>query len=212
MRIGSDQDTAPVAPRSQSTPRRGYSSIHYDRLRDDIGPYQGSHPDSDQQFVSFGTLDIPAVDGMHYTPSVDELGRIHTLSLIVNRQCVELTLFAAPKSGGLWMTTYDDLNSSARKRGFHTFALTGIWGKELLLRPSDPGMDIPYLFAGIEGRGWLLRVVYFGAAAENPQVRASLDAVVANCVIHRDNKMRPPGSLIYLIMPDQAQSSDKSKE
>lgn len=170
---------------------------------------------SERIYVSFEALRLPYIEGMELIPAVNSEGLIHSISVVVASQCVELTLFAAPRSGGLWAQAFDELKRHAEGRGFHAFVLTGPWGKELLLRPSEGSDDMAHRFAGIEGPGWLLRATYFGAAAEEEQARAICDSVVENILVDRGKEAKVPGEILYLTPFDElreAMEADFSEE
>ncbi|MDO5747116.1 MAG: DUF3710 domain-containing protein [Actinomycetaceae bacterium] len=167
-----------------------------------VGPYTDTHPHNEQRsFMSLGCIDIPYVEGMELVPAMDDQRRFHSVSVVIANLCVELALFAAPRSDGLWKRSFDTLTKDAKEKGFDTFSLTGHWGKELLIRPRKSDGNMPYRFVGIEGPGWLLRATYFGAAAESDKEREMLDAVVSHIVVHRGGDAKPPGELIYLTLP-----------
>lgn len=163
------------------------------------GPQDYSDELEQQQvYVDFGALRIPYVEGMELIPAVDDQQRIHSISIIVASRVVELTLFAAPRSGGVWEQSFEALKQDGQRRGFTPFPLTGPWGKELLLRPAADSEEMAQRFVGIEGRGWLLRATFFGAAAEDDSVRQPLDAIIANILVQRGSGPRVPGEIIYL--------------
>lgn len=182
-------------------------------MSDPIGP-RALEPEllSEGMYVDFGCLYIPYMEGMELIPAVDRQGRIHSMSIVVASQCVELTLFAAPRSGGLWAQSFDDLRADGQRRGFDVFPLTGPWGKELLLRPTADNPDMAHRFIGIEGPGWLLRATYFGASAEDDDARAPLDAIVANILVDRGGDARVPGEIIHLTPFDALQQAMEQQQ
>lgn len=165
-----------------------------------------SSDDSAQSFLHFGCIDIPFIEGMEFAPTCDEDMRCSSLSLIVWNMCVEIAIFAAPRSGGLWEKSFDTLRDDARQKGYATFGLMGKWGKELLVRPKQSHSgDLSYRFVGIEGSRWLMRLIYSGMGAENDAEREKLNTLIDRCVVHRGSQPMPPGELLYMTLPDQIQ-------
>src|SRR5439155_25887948 len=87
---------------------------------------------------------------------------------------LQLGVFAAPRSEGIWEETRAEIKSSLSADGVTAQEVPGEYGPELRAQVRTPEGLTDLRFVGIDGPRWLVRAVYQGRAAVNPEVAAPL--------------------------------------
>ena len=123
---------------------------------------------------------------------------------------LELSAYAAPRSGGLWAELRDEISESATAAGGSASLGEGPFGVELrrLVPVTTPEGEQGYQPSRMwvaEGPRWLLRGIVYGQAAieedlDAPSVAAVLAAFRA-VVVRRGDEAMAPGDLLPLTMP-----------
>ena len=122
---------------------------------------------------------------------------------------VQLQVFAAPRSSGIWGEIREEIAEMIRGNGGTVEEAAGTFGPELRTRLAQPGPQgrtifAPAVFAGIDGRRWFLRAVYSGSPAIEEEARAPFDEVLRSLVIERGDEPRAPREMLPLQMPQSA--------
>jgi hypothetical protein len=128
---------------------------------------------------------------------------------------VQIMLFAAPKSFGIWVDSLNDIASQATTNGQLVDRSTGPYGPEVKTKAvASDGSLQAVRFVGIDGPRWLLRLAYIGKAADDRKAAEVFDEFVRGIVIKRDNEARAPGDHIPLVLPEDivAQIEEQSIE
>ncbi|MGI5244527.1 DUF3710 domain-containing protein [Dactylosporangium sp. CA-139066] len=177
-------------PRPGKSPRTG-------------GPYDISEaPDGIAQ-LDLGALKVPAVDNVEVRVQADNEGKIQQIVLVYEQSALQLGVFAAPRSEGIW----DEVRAEIRKQLFNDGVaaeeVAGDYGTELRARVRTPEGLTDIRFVGVDGPRWLVRAVFQGPAAENPQVAPPLLECLHNLVIDRGHEAMPVREPLPLHLPKE---------
>lgn len=133
-----------------------------------------------------------------------------TALCILEDSALELSLFAAPRSGGYWTEVRELIASETINDGGEVVLAAGHFGTELRrivkVTSTDGKQEVqPSRMFAAEGDRWLLRgVLYGGAAMIEPDTKPAevLFDVFRDTIVRRDNGPMAPGELIPLTMPN----------
>lgn len=160
--------------------------------------------------MDLGALVLTPVDGMEVRFQVEQSTARATAVLLLHADsAMELSLFAAPRSGGLWADVRQEVLGNTRKQGGTAELAEGPFGVEvrrmLPVKTPDGKQGLqPSRMLMVEGPRWALRAVVYGQAAvrvDDPAVTAELREVFRDTVVRRGDLPMPPGNLIPLTLP-----------
>jgi hypothetical protein len=167
------------------------------------GPWDVTEaPDGTAQ-LDLGALRVPAIEGVEVRVQADPDGRIQQVVLVHGDSALQLGVFAAPRSEGIW----DEVRAEIRKQlfadGVAVEEVDGDYGSELRarVRTQDGLSDIR--FVGIDGPRWLVRAVYQGPAAVDPSVAEPLVRSLHGVVVNRGQEAMPVRDPLPLRLPKE---------
>jgi hypothetical protein len=128
---------------------------------------------------------------------------------------LQVSVFAAPRAGGIWDSVREDLATSASGQGGSLREVEGPFGPELAgtivaTPPAQPGqpapqpMRRPARFLGVDGPRWFLRGMISGPAAEGAEDAAALEEAFRSTVVVRGNDPMPVREQLPLTLPAAA--------
>ncbi|WP_420116660.1 DUF3710 domain-containing protein [Micromonospora sp.] len=132
------------------------------------GPYDVAEAPDDVQRLDLGSLHIPAVPGVEVRVQADPQGVVQQVVLVHGDNALQLGVFAAPRSEGIWDEVRDEIRQSLIADGATAQEARGEYGVELHARVRTPDGPTDLRFVGIDGPRWMVRGVYQGAAATDP--------------------------------------------
>ncbi len=184
-----------------------------------VGPYDVTDQYSQVRRIDLGALRIPAVDDTSLQVEVDKVTNVARSAAVVSGPSrVTLTVFAAPRSAGVWDEVRTDIAAAVRKVGGTARELDGVFGAEVLttvpttLPDGRQAMRVQR-HVGVDGPRWFLRAVFAGpevvalagitTAVESldPARTHALESVVRDCVVVRGTQARPPREQLPLTLP-----------
>ncbi|MDO9485102.1 MAG: DUF3710 domain-containing protein [Actinomycetota bacterium] len=168
-----------------------------------LGPWDESEIDWDgTERLDLGSVLIAAAPGVDVQVQVDDAtGAVALVTLATADAGVQIQVFAAPKSGGLWEETRKQIASSINAANGLVEEAIGAFGPELRAQvPAEQGLQ-PARFVGIEGPRWFIRAVFLGAAARPGSSADQLEAALRGLVVVRGNEAMPVGSPLPLQLP-----------
>lgn len=176
------------------------------------GPWDSDEPHPELPRVDLGSLQVPLLEG---TDIQLVFAEEHGAWVTVRHQLSELQLqaFAAPKRSSIWdevrAEIAAEIDTGLAAAGGHSVERAGPFGVELLAHvPADPGQPAaglrPVRFVGVDGPRWFLRGLFAGAAADDEQAAAPLEAVFREVVVVRGEHPMPPRDLLELRLPAEA--------
>ncbi len=171
------------------------------------GPFDVDDVDDEVTRIDFGALRVPAIDGMEVRLDVDDQGRISAVAVALQGAVLQLQVFAAPRSLGLWDDVRAEMISGIVGSGGKAEEDAGPFGPELVAQvPTDatkPGSGLqPVRFLGVDGPRWFLRGVISGDSGGDPQDLVAVHEIFRNVVVVRGDAAAPPRELLLLTMPD----------
>jgi hypothetical protein len=119
---------------------------------------------------------------------------------------VQLQVFAAPRTIGVWSDIRTEIADSITAQGGKAEVVDGPLGRELAATIAAPGPDGRPVhnvvrFMGVDGPRWFLRAVVSGPAATDAAKAAPLVEVVRSTIVVRDDEARPPREALPLRIP-----------
>lgn len=194
----SDEPTsAPASARAQTFDRSG-------------GPFDRTEVDGPDGRLDLGALWMPLVEGMELQLQMDEgTGQVTGVFVVLGDSAVQVQAFAAPRSEGIWREVCDEIAAGITEQGGTADPGYGAFGRELLARVPSQQPDgkvgfQPLRFTGVDGPRWLLRAVFHGRAAIEPENARQLEQLVAQVVVDRGAEPMGPRELLPLHLPDGA--------
>jgi hypothetical protein len=167
----------------------------------EIGPYDVTEAPAGIAHLDLGALRVPAVEGVEVRVQADNDGNIQQVVLVSGESGLQLGVFAAPRSEGIW----DEVRAEIRKQlftdGVAAEEVEGVYGTELRARVRSPEGLTDIRFVGVDGPRWLVRAVYQGPAAVDPSVAPALVECLENLVVVRGNEAMPVREALPLQLP-----------
>jgi hypothetical protein len=180
------------------------------------GPFDSEEVDLTDDGVAridLGALIVTPWEGLGLQLQVNEADRqVQAVTGVWKNSGLEVTLFAAPASGGLAEELREDAVDEAEQAGGTATLADGPFGSEVrrVLPQEGPGGEQMFHVSRIwfaEGPRWLLRGTLLGEAAvgeADAPVVAPFVELFRNLVVNRGDKPRVPGELIPMTLPEGA--------
>ncbi|GAA3299617.1 DUF3710 domain-containing protein [Dactylosporangium vinaceum] len=167
------------------------------------GPYDISEAPEGIAQLDLGALKVPAVENVEVRVQADNDGKIQQIVLVFEESALQLGVFAAPRSEGIW----DEVRAEIRKQLFNDGVaaeeVQGDYGTELRARVRTPDGLTDIRFVGVDGPRWLVRAVFQGPAAVDPQAAPPLLECLRNLVVERGNEAMPVREPLSLHLPKE---------
>lgn len=160
-------------------------------------------PDDDMERVDLGALRIPGAAGLDLRVDVDETGVAVAATLSHTAGHMQLGVFAAPRSEGIWDEVRAEIKSSVGTQRGTAQESEGEFGIELTGSiPADGGMS-KVRFVGVDGPRWFVRAMLVGAPATDPKLAKTFNRVIRNLVVVRGTDPLPVRDPIPLTLPEE---------
>ncbi|WBB81774.1 DUF3710 domain-containing protein [Micromonospora sp. WMMD882] len=165
------------------------------------GPYDVSEAPAGVQRLDLGSLHIPAVPDVEVRVQADPQGVVQQVVLVHGGNALQLGVFAAPRSEGIWDEVRDEIRQSLVADGATAQETPGEYGTELRarVRTQDGVTDLRFL--GVDGPRWMVRGVFQGAAAVDPAAAGPLDECLGGLVVDRGQEAKPVREPLPLRLP-----------
>lgn len=169
------------------------------------GPYDiRDAPDDDLVRVDFGGLRVPAPAGLELRYSGDNDVVVSVVLVNASGQ-MELGVFAAPRSNGIWAEVRTELAAAVREQGGTAKETEGgPFGVELVGSLKVDATRTPVRYIGIDGPRWMLRAVLLGAVATDAVKARPFEAALRDVVVARGSQPLPVRDQVPLRPPNQA--------
>lgn len=165
------------------------------------GPYDVAQAPSGVALLDLGSLRIPAVDGVEVRLQAGADGAVQQVTLAHGPNLLQLGVFAAPRSEGIWEEVRAEIRQSLAADGMTAQEVEGEYGTELLARVRTPEGRTDLRFVGIDGPRWMVRAVYQGPAATDPAAAGPLAGCLAGLVVDRGSQAMPARDALPLRLP-----------
>ncbi len=177
----------------------------------DRGPYDEKHAPDGVQRLDLGSLQIPAIEGVEVRVQANPEGGVEQIVLVDGDSALQLGVFAAPRSEGIWNEVRAEIAAAMTADGVAAREVRGPYGIELTARVNTPDGPADVRFVGVDGPRWMVRALYQGAAAADPSREGALGVVLSGLVVIRDAEARPVREALPLRLPkemtEQAQAA-----
>jgi peptidoglycan hydrolase-like protein with peptidoglycan-binding domain len=180
------------------------------------GPYDIEDAPTGHDRVDLGSLQIPSVEGVEVRVQANADGVIQQVVLGYQESVLQLGVFAAPRSEGIW----DEVRTEIRKQlfadGVAAEEADGDYGVELRARVRQEQGFLDIRFIGVDGPRWMVRAVYQGKAAADPSSAGPLARCLAGLVVNRGKEAMPVREALPLRLPkeiaDQARAQAEQQQ
>lgn len=171
----------------------------------EFGPYDVAFAPAGVQRLDMGSLQIPAVDNVEVRVQANPDGSVDTIVLVDGQSALQLGVFAAPRSEGIWDEVRDEIARSLAADGVQPQQIPGPYGTELTATVTTPEGPAVVRFVGVEGPRWLVRALFQGPAAADQSYGGPLTAALQGLVVVRDDEARPVREPLPLRLPTEMQ-------
>lgn len=173
--------------------------------REITGPFDISEVSAVQPFIDLGALKITPRTGLQLRLDIEEsTKRLVAATLEIDGSTLQVQVFAAPRSDGLWNEIREQVADQVVKQGGSAEHIVGPFGPELRAEvPTADGTTRPIRFVGVDGPKWFLRGVISGPAASSTTRATVIEDVFRSIVVNRGSEPLPPRELLTLRVPPQ---------
>ncbi|MER7165965.1 DUF3710 domain-containing protein [Micromonospora sp. NPDC000207] len=168
------------------------------------GPYDVSEAPDGVQRLDLGSLHIPAVPEVEVRVQADPQGVVQQVVLVHGDNALQLGVFAAPRSEGIWDEVREEIRKSLFNDGAAAQEIQGDHGIELQARVRTQDGLTDLRFVGIDGPRWMVRGVYQGAVATDPSASGPLTECLDGLVVDRGQEAKPVREPLPLRLPREA--------
>jgi len=168
------------------------------------GPYDVSAAPSGLRRLDLGSLQIPAIDGVEVRVQANPDGVVQQVVLANGGSALQLGVFAAPRSEGIWDEVRAEIGTSLRRDGARVEEVEGEYGPELRAQVPTPDGQTHLRFVGVDGPRWMVRGLYQGAAATDPDAAGPLANAMRGLVVDRGQEAKPVREPLPLRLPREA--------
>jgi hypothetical protein len=177
-----------------------------------LGPYDLSEAPRGVQRLDLGSLQIPAVEGVEVRVQADPDGTIQQVVLVHGENALQLGVFAAPRSDGIWAEVRDEIRQSLFSDGVAAEEVDGEYGIELRARVRTPDGLTDLRFVGVDGPRWMVRGVFQGKAAVDPAAAGPLLECLHGLVVDRGQEAKPVREPLALRLPrEMAEQAERER-
>ena len=186
-----NEEAKAEAPESlPSTP-----SDAYEGRGDERGPWDVNDenvPDYDE-YLDLGAYYLPFLKGIELRIKANRATRqVLGSTITYGSSSLEIEAFAAPKTMGLW----DDMRADLLEANKAASEVEGVFGSELRLPVTvKGGRTVNTRIVGVDGPRWMLRGIFSGKAASDPesQETKALNLFFSGIVVERgEEPLAPP--------------------
>jgi hypothetical protein len=188
----------------QAARRPGQDELDFDEESPDQvtgGPYDVSEAPADVERLDLGSLQIPAVADVEVRVQANPDGEVQQVVLVAGESALQLGVFAAPRTEGIWEEVREDIRKQLFNDGVAAEEVDGEYGVELRSRVRTPEGLTDIRFLGIDGPRWMVRGVYQGPAAVDPGLAGPLAECLDGLVVDRGVEAMPVREPLPLRLP-----------
>jgi hypothetical protein len=176
------------------------------------GPYDVAEAPDNVTRLDLGSLLIPAIEGVEVRVQANQEGNVQQVVLVHGPSALQLGVFAAPRSEGIWDEVRTEIRKSLFNDGVAVEEVDGEYGVELRarVRTQDGLADIR--FVGVDGPRWMVRGVFQGPAAVDQTKAGPLAICLRELVVVRGQEAKPMREPLPLRLPKEVadQAADQA--
>lgn len=177
------------------------------------GPWDSSEidvPEDDSSYVDLGGLIVKGRTGFELQiPTEPDSGAPRAVMFVAEDSVVEVLVFAASRSAGLWDDVRAEITQEAERLHGEVEEIDGSFGTELQVQvpvqteDGSPGTR-PSRIIGVDGPRWLLRATFMGREAVQPVAGSVLESALRDVVVVRGKDAMAPREQIKVVLPENA--------
>jgi len=173
-----------------------------------LGPFDSADVSTVRPYIDFGSIRIEPRNDVAISVEVEE-GTSNVVAVTLDHadSKLQLMVFAAPKSEGIWSEIRNAITSNVAAQGGTTEEGYGAVGIELraqLPLVDDQGRPAGFRqarFIGFDGPRWCLRGTVSGAALNDQNAAAAINELFRSVIVHRGDTPLPPSEALPLHVP-----------
>lgn len=169
------------------------------------GPWdEADAPQDEVNRVDLGALRVPTLEGAELRLEAAPTGEVVAVVLTDGISSVQVGVFAAPRSEGIWTEVRREIIEQLGIEGGSGTVQDGSFGPEVLATVVGPEGSAPVRFAGIDGPRWFVRALFTGPAATDVGAAALLEESLRTMVVARGGEAMPVRDPLPLHLPEEA--------
>ncbi len=179
------------------------------------GPRDSEGKPAPSGYVDLGSLYVPSVPGMQLRAQFEaDKVSVRRILLVVGTSGIQVSVAAAPRSGGVWSELSQQIEQSFLKAGGTVEFVEGRYGTELqavaaLTLPNGGKGMSPMRVIGVEGPRWVARIDIQGAAAAGDEEQAALcDEIIDQLIVHRGSEPRVRLESLPMKLPRERRATE----
>jgi hypothetical protein len=173
-----------------------------------LGPFDSEDISGVRPYLDFGSIRIEPRNDVSISVEVEEgTSKVVAVTLDHANSKLQLLVFAAPKSEGIWSDIRSAIAQNVAAQGGTTEEGYGPVGIELraqLPLVDDQGRAAGFRqarFIGFDGPRWCLRGTVSGAALMDQTAAAAINDLFRTVIVHRGDTPLPPSEPLPLSVP-----------
>lgn len=201
-------DTAtPVEEVEASDAPAGQPGVDREWERRHDGPFDITEREPESAAMDFGPLKIPTARSMELRLEVERgTSKVVGVTLGAAGSLIQIQVFAAPRSQGLWQEIRSEITQGVRERGGTADLHEGRMGTEIIARIPTQAADgrsgfQQARFFGVDGPRWFLRVAVNGPAAAHEAALEPVIGLIREIIVDRGDEPMPPREVLALTPP-----------
>ena len=200
------QETAPAAAPVAPAAAGVEALTDYDPVGGSTGPFDGDNVDiEDFDFSDFsdvtlnlGSIRVPLPKESQVQVEMGEQGP-KMVHVVTRYGRITPVAFAAPRTGGLWEESSEEIIAGMRAEGMPVEIQQGPWGQEIV----GTGTNGVIRIIGVEGPRWLYRVTLAAPTGSEDQLAEIGRETVARSFVYRGEDPILAGNSLQVVLPAQ---------
>ncbi|MBC3178892.1 DUF3710 domain-containing protein [Corynebacterium lujinxingii] len=195
------------APTMQASAAEGLQALtDYDPVGGSTGPFDGDNveiedfdfSDFSQATLNLGSMRIPLPKESQVQVEMGEQGP-KMVHIVTRFGRLTPVAFAAPRTGGLWEESSEEIIEGMRSEGMPVELQQGPWGQEIV----GTGTNGVIRIIGVEGPRWLYRVTLAAPTGSEDQLAELGRETVARSFVYRGEDPILAGNSLPVVLPAQ---------
>lgn len=200
------QEAAPASAPVASAAAGVEALTDYDPVGGSTGPFDGDNVDiEDFDFSDFsnvtlnlGSIRVPLPKESQVQVEMGEQGP-KMVHVVTRYGRITPVAFAAPRTGGLWEESSEEIIAGMRAEGMPVEIQQGPWGQEIV----GTGTNGVIRIIGVEGPRWLYRVTLAAPTGSEDQLAEIGRETIARSFVYRGEDPILAGNSLQVVLPAQ---------
>lgn len=181
------------------------------------GPWdQADAPDDGLQRLDLGAMKVPVPPQTEVRVEMGPQGQVVAATLVRGASAMQVSVFAAPRTEGIWGEVREEIATSLRESGGRADEVAGPLGVELNATvptevPDKGRALMPARFLGVDGPRWFLRALITGPAANDSAAAEELENAMRAIVVVRGGDPRAVRDPLPLRLPKDVAEAAAAK-